>query len=289
MKEISLAAEKLVARIQTINPDGLVVYNVQDESERISEPRPFPFLPTIDPRIYSKVLHELSNKPIITYKAVGQVLEPEWQSWLTNSLQDFGVSTLTLVGRPSRRQDRPQTPELLSLSKATEVAKSHPAHFDLGAVAIAERHSPDNSESQRMIGKAQRGCEFFISQSVYNSQKTISLLNDYARDCRALGLAPKRFVLTFAPCGHAKTLDFIKWLGVSVPQEVQSAILGSQDPLTASIEICRKVLREILDGLEDKSMPLGVNVESVSIRKVEIDASLELFRVLQKEFEDWQR
>lgn len=71
-----------------------------------------------------------------------------------------------------------------------------------------------------------------------------------------------------------------------MPQEVERGILEAVDPLSASIEICRIVLREILDGLEDRSLPLGVNVESVSIRKVEIDASLELFRVLEKEFKD---
>lgn len=195
-EEITLAAEKLTARVQTINADSLIVYNVQDESERISEPRPFPFLPTIDSRIYSQILHELSGQPVITYKAVGKVPESEWHTWLTKSAQDFGISTLSLVGRPSRKQTQAQTPDALSLSKATEVAKSHPARFDLGAVAIAERHSATNSESRRMIEKAQRGCDFFISQSVYDSKKTILLLNDYARECRSLGIAPKRFVIT---------------------------------------------------------------------------------------------
>lgn len=283
-EEITQAAEKLAARIESINPDSLIVYNVQDESERTSEPRPFPFLPTIDSRVYSQILHELSGKPIITYKAVGNVPENEWERWLTESAQDFGVSTLSLVGRPSRKQVTAPSQQPLSLAKATELAKSHSAGFDLGAVAIAERHSAANCESLRMIEKGQRGCDFFISQSVYDSQKTISLLNDYARECRSRGLAPKRFVFTFAPCGHAKTLDFIKWLGVSVPPAVERGILEAADPLGASIEVCRMVFREILDGLEDKSLPLGVNVESVSIRKVEIDASLELFRVLEREF-----
>ncbi|BCM89613.1 hypothetical protein IAD21_01460 [Abditibacteriota bacterium] len=277
--DIQLAAEKLVARTKTLDLDGLIVYDVQDESERTDEPRPFPFLPTLDSRVYSQILHQLAQIPIVTYKCVTQMDEAEWEEWLNQSARDFGTTTLSLVGSPTRKR----TGDAVSLSKATEMARTHAARFVLGAVAIAERNSETRSESQRMIHKARAGCEFFISQSVYNSQKTITLLNDYARECREAGLAPKRVILTFAPCGRAKTLEFLKWLGVSVPPEIEASILGSVDPLSQSIEICRSILGEILHELEDKTLPLGLNIESVSIKKEEIDASIELFRVLEKE------
>jgi len=49
--EIEVAAVKLVERIKDLPLDALVVYDVQDESARVSEPRPFPFLPTMDARV----------------------------------------------------------------------------------------------------------------------------------------------------------------------------------------------------------------------------------------------
>ncbi len=33
--------------------DGLIVYDIQDEAGRTADPRPFPFLPTVDPAVYA--------------------------------------------------------------------------------------------------------------------------------------------------------------------------------------------------------------------------------------------
>ncbi len=278
-EEIQLAAEKLVARTKNLALDGLIVYDVQDESQRISESRPFPFLPTLDSRLYSQILHQHSGLPVITYKSATQMNEADWGEWLTQTARDFGSTTLSLVGSPTRRR----TGDTISLARAMEMARAHPAKFVLGGVTIAERNSESRSESQRMIQKALTGCEFFVSQSVYDSQKTIALLNNYARECREAALAPKRVILTFAPCGRAKTLEFLKWLGVSVPASTERSILEAADPLARSIEICRSILGEILNALEDKTLPLGLNIESVSNKKEEIDASVELFQILEKE------
>jgi hypothetical protein len=87
-------------------------------------------------------------------------------------------------------------------------------------------------------------------------------------------------VLTFAPCGREKTFAFLRWLGVNVSAQTERAILGAARPLAKSIEICRDNLRRILDGAYASQVPLGVNVESVSINRDEIDASVELFHVL---------
>ena len=279
-EDVQLSAEKLIARTKNLSLDGLIVYDVQDESERTGEARPFPFLPTLDSRVYSQILHQLSDLPVITYKSATQMNEADWQEWLTQSARD-GISALSLVGSPTRKWGG----DTISLLRATEMARAHPARFSIGGVAIAERNSESRSESQRMIQKAQAGCDFFVSQSVYNSQKTITLLNNYMRECREAGLSPKHVILTFAPCGQAKTLEFIKWLGVSVPDSIERSILGAADPLSHSIEICRSILGEILGAIEDKSLPLGLNIESVSNKKQEIDASVELFQVLAKEIQ----
>ncbi|RYG61969.1 hypothetical protein EON80_23525, partial [bacterium] len=151
--DVRLAAEKLVARTSSLDLDGIVVYDVQDESERTSEPRPFPFLPTLDSRDYARILYELSGVPVVTYKAVTQLNEVQWNEWLTESARDFGVKALSLVGSPTRKREG----DAISLTRATELAAAHPAQFSLGGVAIAERHGGGRSESQRMVQKAQSG------------------------------------------------------------------------------------------------------------------------------------
>jgi hypothetical protein len=131
-----------------------------------------------------------------------------------------------------------------------------------------------------MLAKGIEGCGYFISQTVYHAGASERLLADYARDCRGAGIEPRRVVLTFSPVGRDKTMTFLKWLGVKLPRETQRAILGAPDPLARSIDICRENLRRILAHDYAHSIPLGVNVESVSINKDEIDASVDLFHAL---------
>jgi len=71
----------------------------------------------------------------------------------------------------------------------------------------------------------------------------------------------------------------MKWLGISIPSETEHAILAAPAPLSKSIDICRANLRQILDHV-DEELPLGVNAESVSINRDEIDASIDLFLTL---------
>jgi 5,10-methylenetetrahydrofolate reductase len=268
------AAEKLAARVRPLPLDGIVVYDIQDESGRTASPRPFAFTGTVDPRDYSRLLRELTGKSAITYKCVGANDEAAWNAWLGAAAR-VGVQFLSIVGRPTSGVRYP-----LSLSRAIRLAAAHPAGFTVGGVVIAERHTAERSEAARMLAKGIEGCGYFISQTVYHAGASERLLADYARDCRGAGIEPRRVVLTFSPVGRDKTMTFLKWLGVKLPRETQRAILGAPDPLARSIDICRENLRRILAHDYAHSIPLGVNVESVSINKDEIDASVDLFHAL---------
>ena len=268
------AAEKLAARVRALPLDAIVVYDIQDESGRSASPRPFAFTGTIDPRDYSRLLRELTGKPAITYKCVGANDESAWNDWLS-AAAGYSVEFLSIVGRPTSGVRYP-----LPLSRAIRLAAAHPAGFTVGGVVIAERHTAERSESARMLAKGIEGCAYFISQTVYHPGASERLLAGYARDCRGAGVEPRRVVLTFSPAGREKTVAFLKWLGVKLPPETERAILGAPDPLAKSIDICRENLRRILAHDYAKTIPLGVNVESVSINRDEIDASVDLFHAL---------
>src|SRR5439155_3862744 len=162
------------------------------------------------------------------------------------------------------------------------IAASDAGGFTIGGVVIAERHTAQRSEAARLLAKGIEGCGYCISQTVYSGRPTQRLLRDYLRDCRGAGSEPRRVVLSFAPCGREKTLAFLRWLGVTVAPDTERAILGAADPLAKSIEICRDNLRRILDEPYAGEIPLGVNVESVSINRDEIDASIDLFHALRE-------
>ena len=49
IEQVSAIADKLLERVSDIDFDGLIVYDIQDEDSRTSQPRPFPFKSTHDP------------------------------------------------------------------------------------------------------------------------------------------------------------------------------------------------------------------------------------------------
>lgn len=273
---VSGIADKLLQRLECIDYDGLIVYDIQDETSRIDKPRPFPFKYTHDSRLYSKLLHDKSGKPIITYKSVSQRDAEDFSHWLSDAWHQFSVRDIVLVGSPSSDGEIK-----LTLNDAYQALKEHSLDFHLGGVTIAERHISKGNEHLRLIDKEQQGCDFFISQAVYNAQATIDLLTRYAMQCKSEGTEPKRVILTFSPCGSAKTLEFIEWLGISVPEATSLRILQAENPLKESLLISRNNFEQILQACLPLNIPLGLNIESLTNRKEEIDAAILLFQLLK--------
>jgi len=72
----------------------------------------------------------------------------------------------------------------------------------------------------------------------------------------------------------------MKVVGISFPRWLENELRHSADTLEALRRPVRKVFTDVQDYAREKRLPIGINVESVSIRKSEIDASVELFRRL---------
>lgn len=73
----------------------------------------------------------------------------------------------------------------------------------------------------------------------------------------------------------------MEWLGISVPEATKHRILDAQEPLAESIRVCRNALEQIIDIALPLGVPLGLNIESLTNRKEEIDASIKLYRLLK--------
>lgn len=268
-------AETQIARVRALAPDGLVVYDIQDEPGRSDQERPFPFLPTLDPEAYAHdTLAELAI-PKIVYRCVGAQPQEALARFLDGVRSASDRRLGVFVGAPSARSRGPG----VALEEAYALARTAP-NLVLGGIAIAERHAVKEDEHQRMLAKQGRGCRFFITQSVYNAASTRSLLSDYALSLQASGRSPAPVVLTFSPCGSVRTLEFMKWLGISFPRWLENELRHSADTLQRSVDLCESVFADVEEYAREKHLPIGINVESVSIRKAEIDASVELYRRL---------
>src|SRR6202789_2474279 len=68
-------AEVTLERLRSLPLDGLVLYDIDDESDRNPDERPFPFLPTMDPADF--LVRDLAGLevPAIVYRAVGKYRE----------------------------------------------------------------------------------------------------------------------------------------------------------------------------------------------------------------------
>ena len=282
LEKVDAIASKLLERVSDIDFDGLIVYDIQNEDSRTNKPRPFPFKSTHDPRLYSALLNQKSSRPVITYKSVVQSDSGAFDQWANDAWQNYGVRDLVLVGSPSSKNQ-----VTLPLADAYHTLVENQHDFFIGGVTIAERHATKGNEHQRLIDKHQQGCNFFISQAIYNPQATIDMLTRYAIECKKLGLKPQRIILTFSPCGSEKTLEFIDWLGVSVPEATSLRILNAEKPLYESIRICTNSLTQILDAVVPYQLPLGLNIESLTNRKEEIDGSILLYKLLRSTMENY--
>lgn len=182
-----------------------------------------------------------------------------------------------LVGAPSALQ----RPLGLDLAGAYRLVKERCPRLILGGIAIAERHGLKGNEHERLMTKTAQGCQFFVTQAIYDASTSKSLLSDYALRLNAEGQSPVPVILTFAPCGSVKTLEFMKWLGISFPRWLENELKYSGDVLERSIRLCEQLFTDILDYAQEKRLPVGINVESISIRRAEVEASVELFRLLR--------
>jgi len=265
-------------RLSAVTLDGLVLYDIDDESDRNPEERPFPFLPTLDPADFLSRHLEGWSTPVVVYRAVGKYHERDLQSWLET--QDADEVLTVFVGASS--SDKPSA---TSLQRAQELRAATRPDLTLGGVAIPERHTRRGDEHLRLIRKQQAGCTFFVTQVVYDVNAAKDLVSDYRYECADRGLEPVPIVFTFSVCGSLKTLEFLQWLGVDVPRWIQNDLRHADDTLQASYEQSLSAARELIAYCRRLGVPFGVNVESVSIRLAEIEASVELARTLEQDLD----
>ncbi|KAK7249688.1 hypothetical protein SO694_00004326 [Aureococcus anophagefferens] len=221
--DAQVIADKFIARSRNLASDGFIVYDIQDEPSRSGASRPFPFRQLMDSSTYAAL-------------------------WLERPDQ-HGHDAINVVGRPSADAP-PKGPSmreamaLVDASKAAFGAPASPRHTDDHAKS---RGKAAPGEHENMLRKHKAGAQWFISQAVYDAGPTIRLLRDFGAACGP-GPGARKVVLTFAPCGRAKTMVFLKWLGVRVPEDAEKRILDAESPVDeSSVSIFKKEIEAVHD------------------------------------------
>src|SRR4029079_15930017 len=135
-------AEVALARLRSVQVDGLILYDVDAEADRSSTPRPFPFMPMMDPAVFLDRHLAGWAGPVIVYRAVGKYTGDELGTWLRQAARDRVLTVL--VGAASRHQvGRTSLPE--AYRRHAGLSRPPP----MGGVVIAERHADAGRERER--------------------------------------------------------------------------------------------------------------------------------------------
>ena len=126
-------ADTTVARLRPVGLDGLILYDIDDETERNPAERPFPFMPTLDPADFLTDNLGTWETPVIVYRAVAKYDAENLRAWL--AAQDPARLMTVLVGAASSG-----TQARTSLNDAQTLRREANPNLATGGVAIPERH-----------------------------------------------------------------------------------------------------------------------------------------------------
>ena len=249
-------------RLRPLDLDGLVLYDIDDESDRNPAERPFPFLPTWTRRTTSQPPRGPGRpRPWSTGRPGSTPAEPAGVARGPGSRPgDVGVRRGVVAGQGVGRRSR-EAQELRrevgptcrwaasrSPSATPAAATSTCACSPSRTPAVVLRH-PGRLRRQRSEGPG-----LGLPLRVPRARRDAG-----ADRVHLLGLR-----LDEDP-------GVPRWLGVDVPRWIQNDLVHAADPLEASFEQALAAAAELIAYCRRVGVPFGLNVESVSIRRVEIE------------------
>lgn len=269
-KKVEQIAATQLLRLANSRLDGLVIYDLQDEKERNKNKRTFDFKDTLEPLNYYKKFFVGKYQAVI-YKAVSKYAPEALADFLGQNNEIISV----FVGASSKN-DTPKT----QLNDAYKLKAKNAPNIVLGGICIPERHISKGDEHLRVEQKILAGCEFFITQAVYNINNAKHFLSDYAKLCASNETKKVPIIFTFTPCGDAKTLSFMRWLGIDVPKYFEGRLMHSSNPVEMSVKTSFDMFCELYHYGKELGISVGANVESISRKKIEIEASIALLNTI---------
>lgn len=244
-----------------------------DGGKRLSE-----FAQRVSPRRYARKLGDVFDTRYIINRVTVQAPLAEQEEWLLDTYHEYGLDTVVLVGGESGEYDYPgpSVPEgnrLVKeyLNRGERKYAGHPnkpTRLSVGNISIPTRRRENFDEPERMLRKIRSGTDFFTTQIVLDMQSPGKLLEDFGRLIDAEGITPPAIFWSFTPISEQKDVDFLRWLGVRIPEHVEERLLGSPDPVAASIDWAQAIWDKLqkINRRLPVDIPLGVNISVMGLR-----------------------
>ncbi len=217
-----------------------------------------------DVRPFARALKERTGRVAVVNKVVAY-LEPggALERWAEETVA-LGLPYAVLVGGASRYIPYPGP----SVGEANRACRPifQRAGGAIGNIAIPQRVG----EPHRMLSKTRVGAAFFTTQILFEAEQTVQMVRQYALLCRQAAIPPATVVLSFAPLADEQDIEFVRWLGADLPDEVERSILEGDDAEAVrrseahALAVWEAVRRAAAE--DQVGVPLGVNVEQISAR-----------------------
>ena len=96
--------------------------------------------------------------------------------------------------------------------------------------------------------------------------------NDLVWLIQRLNGVEARIFISFAPVSNRRDLEFLRWLGVDIPRDLDRFLLGSEQGEAAPAETClersinlaQRILMDVFDNLPPDPPPIGLNIEHIT-------------------------
>lgn len=224
-----------------------------------------PYYKNIDNREFGAMLRERCNKAIMVNTVVGHHSSKDsFEQWLDESINKYKIKNFVFVGQKINSFKYPGP----SIVEANLIAKNKNVNF--GNIFIPDRVN----EADRLISKTASGCNFFTSQVLFEPENVIRVIKEYSIKCAESGIKPSKFFLSFAPLSTFEDINFIKWLGTEISEKTEKRLKAAQDIGNESIKVAVEALNKIYDSLDGIKIPLGLNIEYISLHNLELSKNL---------------
>jgi len=226
-----------------------------------------------DLRGYARTLGERTGRSVVLNKVVAYVSDSAALERWANESVERGIRHVVLVGGSSRYIPYPGPP----VAEANRLCRPVFAAVggSIGNIAIPQR----DGEAHRMLAKTRAGATFFTTQLLFDAEAARRVLRQYDLLCRQASIPPAAVVLSVAPIADEQDAEFVRWLGADLPDSAERAILAGEEEVDAarrSVEIAVSVWEGVAGMVraEHLAVPVGVNVEQISARHLEVAGEL---------------
>lgn len=248
------AIEATVAEVKKVRDfvDAINLPEIHDESRGAE--RTHRFVARVEPRVLgARILKDLSTEIVINRVVVH---DRDSERWFRETHEKFGIHHVVLVGGESAETQYPGP----SPMEAAAVVRSAGLPISLGGITIPSRPN----EADRIRSKNAAGISFFTSQILFDSNDIVWLI-------QRLNGVEARVFLSFAPVSHPRDLEFLRWLGADIPQNLDRFLLQGEAGSTEScfersLDLAQRILMDVFDNLPPDPPPIGLNVEHINQR-----------------------